>query len=74
MHMNGEPTRIIEWIHGDLCVVKVVVDAIAIAGDVESPYIKPAVARHLEHIQTLADQGKIDELSLLGVVYVRQTA
>ena len=45
MLIDGEKTRVTKWIHGDLCVARVEVDAILPAFDPSEPYLEPEVVR-----------------------------
>jgi len=72
--MVGEKIKKTEWIHGSQCVVRVEVDAIRPADDRNEVYFEPATIRHLERLQRLADEGKVDELAEFGVLYIRRSA
>jgi hypothetical protein len=74
MLIDGKHTRVIKWIHGDLCVLRVEVDAIVPAFDPKEPYLESATVKFLDHLQKLANAGQIDELVKHGQVYVRKTA
>jgi hypothetical protein len=74
MLLDGKTTRVTKWIHGDLCVARVEVDAILPGFDPSEPYLEPAVVKFLDHLQKLANDGRIDELAQHGQVYVRKTA
>jgi len=62
------------WIHGDLCVARVEVDALLPAFDPTEPYLESATVRFLDELQQPANSGRVDELAKHGGVYVRQTA
>lgn len=66
--------KVPKWVHADSCVVHVEVDAIIPADDPTEPCLEPGVLRWLDHLQTLADAGDVDELGKHGTVYVRQPA
>ena len=72
--MTGTRTKIIEWIRGDNCVVRVEVDAIVPDFDKSEPCLEPAAIRFLDEVQEKANRGLIGELEKVGEVYVRQTA
>ena len=74
MPVDGKKTRVTKWIHGDLCVARVEVDAILPRFDPSEPYLEPAVVKFLGQLQQLANDGRIDELAQHGRVYVRKTA
>lgn len=74
MLIDGKHTRLTKWIHGDLCVLRVVVDAIVPTFDPQEPYLEPRVVNFLDHLQQLANGGQIDELMKHGQVYVRKSA
>jgi hypothetical protein len=74
MLIEGKKTRVTKWIHGDLCVVRVEVDALLPMFDPSEPYLEPAVVRLLDELQKLANAGRIEELAQYGRVYVRKTA
>ena len=74
MLVEGKPTRVTKWIHGDLCVVQVEVDAIVPDFDPTESYLEPAVVKVLDRLQQLANAGQIDDLEKHGRVYVRKTA
>jgi hypothetical protein len=74
MLIEGKPIRVVKWIHGDLCVVRVEVDAIAPTFDPKEPYLEPTVVKFLDRLQQLANAGQIDELERHGQVYIRKTA
>jgi hypothetical protein len=74
MLVDGKHTRVIKWIHGDLCVLRVEVDAIVPAFDPGEQYLEPPIVKLLDHLQKLANAGQVDELAKHGRVYVRKTA
>ena len=74
MLIDGKHTRVIKWIHGDLCVLRVEVDAIVPTFDPDEPYLEPTVVKLLDQLQEMANAGQIDELAKHGRVYVRKTA
>ena len=74
MLIDSRKTRVTKWIHGDLCVARVEVDAILPDFDPAEPYLEPEVAKLLDQLQELANAGRTDELARHGQVYVRKTA
>jgi len=74
MLIEGIKTRVTKWIHGDLCVARIEVDAVLPAFDPTEPYLEPATVRFLDQLQQLANTGRVDELAKHGRVYVRKTA
>jgi hypothetical protein len=74
MLIDGTKTRVTKWIHGDLCVVRVDVDAILPGFDPTEPYLEPAVVKFLDQLQEMANNGRIDELAQHGRVYIGKTA
>jgi hypothetical protein len=67
-------TRIDKWIQGDRFAVRVEVDAVIPDSDPSEPCFEPPVLRFFDHLQELADAGRIDELEKHGEVYVRRSA
>ncbi len=57
-----------------MCVVHVQVDAIIPDADPSEPCFEPAAVKWMDHLQRLANEGKIDELAKAGEVYVRRSA
>ena len=74
MLIDGTKTRVTKWIHGDLCVACVEVNAILPTFDPSEPYLEPAAVRFLDQLQQLANSGRVDELAKHDRVYVRRTA
>ena len=74
MAIQGERVRLWQWIHGDLCAVRVEVEAVIPTGDPSEPCLEPETVRHLDHLQSLADAGDVDELEKHGTVYMRRSA
>jgi hypothetical protein len=72
--IEGQKTRVTKWIHLDLCVARVEVDAILPKFDPAEPYLEPAVIMFLDQLQKLANGGQTEELARYGRVYVRKTA
>jgi hypothetical protein len=72
MGMTGEQTKVVEWIRGDNFVVRVEVDAVIPDFDPSEPCLEPPAIKFLDHVQELANQGRISELEKLGEVYVRR--
>jgi hypothetical protein len=74
MLIEGKKTRVTKWIHGDLCVVRVEVDAILPDFNPDEPYLEAPVVHFLDQLQKLANGGQTDELAKHGRVYVRRSA
>jgi hypothetical protein len=74
MVLQGKRTRIERWIHAAPCVVRVEVDAIIPDADPSEACLEPHTIRYLDELQLKADQGLIEELAQVGVVYIRQSA
>jgi hypothetical protein len=74
MLVDGKHICVVKWIHGDLCVVRVEVDAVVPSFDPQEAYLEPTVVKFLDHLQQLANTGQTDELARHGNVYVRKTA
>jgi hypothetical protein len=72
--MSGVYVKIPQWIHGRLCVVRVLVDAIIPDEDPSEPCFEPAAVKWMDELQQLADSGNVDELAKAGEVYVRRSA
>lgn len=72
--MVGERLKVVEWVHGGPCVVRVEVEGIRPADDEGEIYFDAATVRHLDELQRLADAGDMTELAKHGTVYVRQSA
>lgn len=71
---QGEAIKMTEWIEGSHFVVRVEVDAILPDEDPSEPCYSRETVQFLEKVQSLADEGNIDELSKHGEVYVRRSA
>lgn len=74
MGLTGEHTKVVKWIEGNLCVLRVEVDAIIPADDPSEPCLEPQIVRYLDRLQKLADEGCVGELEKYGDVFVRRTA
>lgn len=74
MPETAKRTRVPQWIHAGPCVLRVEVEALLLPDCPNDPSFTPETVRWLEHLQRLADDGKIDELALHGTVYVRKSA
>lgn len=72
--LKGKQVHIPQWIHSDLCAVRVLVDAIIPDADPSEPCLEPPALRYLDSLQELANAGKVDELAKHGDVYVRRSA
>lgn len=74
MNLSGKKVRVPQWIHGDLCDVKVWVDAVILPDDPAEPCLEPETLKQLDEIQRLANAGDLDALATLGDVFVRRSA
>ncbi|MGD1278001.1 MAG: hypothetical protein ABR964_12365 [Tepidisphaeraceae bacterium] len=74
MVLEGKRIKIEQWIHAPACVVRVEVEAVVPDADPSEPCLEPQTLRFLDDLQRKADQGLINELSQVGVVYVRRSA
>ena len=74
MNIPGQSIRVPKIILGDLCVLRLEVDAILPDFDPHEPVLSLETVRHLDHLQQLANEGRLDELQQQGVVYVRRSA
>lgn len=74
MLIDGTKIRVTKWIHGDVCVARVEVDALLPAFDPTEPYLEFSTVRFLDQLQQLANAGRVEELAAHGRVYVRKTA
>lgn len=63
-----------QWIHAGTCVVRVDVEGLLLPDCPDEPSFTPETVRRLEHLQSLADAGQINELLKHGTVYVRKSA
>jgi hypothetical protein len=73
MLIDGKKTRVIKWVHGELCVVRVEVEAVLPDFDPDEPHLEPEVVKHLDQLQNWANLGRIEDLAKHGRVYVRKT-
>jgi hypothetical protein len=74
MALQGTRTRIERWIHAPACAVRVEVEAIIPDADPAEPCLEPSTIQFLDDLQSKADRGLINELALVGEVYVRRSA
>lgn len=74
MSTAAKTIKVHQWIHAGACVVRVQVEALMLPDCPDEPSFTPETARWLEHLQSLADAGKVDELVKHGEVYVRRSA
>ncbi|HWB54766.1 MAG TPA: hypothetical protein VG722_11260 [Tepidisphaeraceae bacterium] len=74
MVFPGKKVRVLKWIHGNLCVVRLEVDAVIPDADPSEPCLEPETVRWLDQLQQWANEGKVDELAKVGEVYVRRSA
>lgn len=74
MPVRGKRVRIPQWIFGDMCVLRLDVDAVVPDADPSEPCLEPNTLRYLDELQELASTGNVTELEKHGVVYVRRSA
>jgi hypothetical protein len=74
MALQGKRTKIERRIHAPACAVRVEVEAIIPDADPGEPCLEPATIRFLDDLQSKADRGLINDLALVGEVYVRRSA
>lgn len=72
--VEGKRVRVVRWIHGRVCVVRVEVEAVIPDEDPSEPCLEPRTVRWLDDLQALADAGRVEELAKLGDVYVKRSA
>jgi hypothetical protein len=72
--IKGKRVKVPQWIHAQLCVVRVEVDAVIPDEDPSEPCFEPAAVKWMDELQRLADAGQIDELAKIGEVFVRRSA
>jgi len=72
--LTGERLKIVKWIQGDNCVVRVLVDAIIPDFDPSEPCFEPDALRFMDDVQEKANRGLIAELKKMGEVYIKQSA
>jgi len=74
MPVRGKRVRIPQWIFGDLCVLRLEVDAVVPDADPSEPCLEPQTLQYLDKLQELAIAGNVAELEKHGTVYVRRSA
>jgi hypothetical protein len=72
--MKGKHIKVRKWIHGESCVVRILVDAVIPASDPSEPCFEPPAVKGMDELQRLANEGQVDELAKHGEVYVRRSA
>lgn len=72
--LRGKRIKIPKWIHGDLCVLRLEVDAVIPDADPREPCLEPVTLRYLDKVRALAAAGNVNELEKHGTVYVRRSA
>jgi len=72
MTIEGEPVRVWRWVHSGPIAVHVEVDAVIPKDDPTEPCLTAEVARHLDYLQQLADEGNMAKLAQFGEVFIRQ--
>ena len=74
MKIPGKRIKVIRWIEGNLCALRAEVDAVIPDAEPSEPCFELESIRLLDHLQELADAGKIEELEKHGTVYLRKSA
>ncbi|GDY00616.1 hypothetical protein LBMAG48_30190 [Phycisphaerae bacterium] len=77
MQIAGKKVRLVKWIHGSRCVLRVEVDGVIPDADPSEPVVLPDSVRWLDELQRLADLGDMDALQRsapVATVYVRKSA
>jgi hypothetical protein len=72
--IKGKQIKVLQWIHGQLCVVRVEVDAVIPDEDPSEPCFEPPAVKWMDELQRLADAGDVNALARVGQVYVRRSA
>lgn len=75
--LPGKRVKVVKWIHGARCVVRVDVEAIIPDAAPDQPFLEPATVKWLDALQRLADEGDAEALSKAAAspdVYVRRSA
>lgn len=72
--IKGKHVKVLQWIHGSQCVVRVEVEAVIPDSDPSEPCFEPAAVRWMDELQRLADAGDATALAKFGEVYVRRSA
>ena len=70
----GKRVRVPKTILGDLCVLRLEVEAVIPDADPSEPCLEPDTLRYLDHLRQLAAAGNVTELEKHGTVYVRRSA
>ena len=77
MRIAGKRVKLLKWIHGSRCVVRVQVEGVLAEDLGEGPFLEPETVKWLDELQRLADAGDADALARVsdaGDVYVRRSA
>ena len=72
--MKDKHIRHNHWVHTELFVVRVEVDAVIPAEDPSETCFEPATLRFLNLVREKADAGDVDWLRTVGEVYARVPA
>ena len=71
MQLEGQGVKRARWIHTDLCVVRVEVEAVIPRDDPSEPCYEPATVEFLREVHEHAEANDVDWLQRVGQVYVR---
>ena len=74
MRVPGKRIKVPKVILGDLCVLRLEVEAVTPDADPSEPCLESETVRYLGTLQELALAGEVAELEKHGSVYVRRTA
>jgi hypothetical protein len=70
--VRGKRIKVPKTILGDVCVLRLEVEAVIPDSDPSEPCLEPDTVRFLDRLQELANAGNLAELEKHGTVYVRR--
>jgi hypothetical protein len=74
VRVPGKRIKVPKTILGDLCVLRLEVEAVIPDADPSEPCLESETVRYLGRLQELAHAGNVAELEKHGRVYVRRSA
>lgn len=77
MRLRGNRKKVMKWVHGSRCVVRVEVEGVLAPDMSEGLVFEPETVQFLDELQRLVDAGDADRLLHtpgVGEVFVRKTA
>ena len=74
MRLEGERTRVPQWIRGDSFVLETEVEAVIPVDDQSEPCLEPDVCQFLDYLHDRADARDFTELEKHGTIYMRRSA